>query len=126
MFPSHDRELLLSQNHKKVLIWVDINWFWTKFFIDQINADIYDILKQLLPSYEFRIITDKSILELAIKKVGESYEGVYYEVSNNNNDTINNESSMGQKLQKASTCLCTHSNSSHLNREPSECQRAWL
>lgn len=100
-------EFLMSQEQRKILIWIDVSWWGRTFKLDRIKSDVVDILSQLLPNYKFRIVTDRSILELAIGKVKKSLEGGTYAVSGNFNDTLKSDDQPRQedKLQESSDLL---------------------
>lgn len=78
-----DIELLSSYNHRSMLIYVKMGWIGRKFFQKTIEAGILDRVKQLLPRFKFRVITDRKILELALENVKHALEGVSHEDANN-------------------------------------------
>lgn len=100
-------ELLISRPHKSIMIWIDVDlgWFRKEVKFNRIQADILDIMEQLLPSYRFRVVHDKAIMELAITRLEESLKGVEDEVSNTNDDNVTDDSAGEDGLQEASDIL---------------------
>lgn len=86
-------ELLMSRPHKSIMVWVDVDlgWFWKGTKLNRIQVDILDILEQLLPSYRFRVVHDKAIMELAITRLEESLRGVEDEVSNTDDNNATDD-----------------------------------
>ena len=81
MFRVKEVEFVMSQSDRKILIWIELGWFNYKFRLRSTLAMIHERLMQLLPNYDFRIVTDRSILELAITKLKKSMTGGTYAVS---------------------------------------------
>ena len=106
-FKVKDADFIMSQSQQKMLIWIEVGIFSRKLFIKKIYNQIYDRLRQLLPNYEFRIVTDRSILELAISKLKNSLVGGTYAVSTNNSvsNDAGNSTSKKPELPKASDLL---------------------
>lgn len=100
-------ELLISKPHKSIMIWIDVDlgWFKKELKFYNIQADILSILEQLLPTYKFRVIHDRDILNLAITKLEESLKGVEDEVSNTNDNDSTDNSSSKDGLPEASNLL---------------------
>lgn len=90
-------ELLLSRPHKQIMIYVKLGWFARKFSFSTLEGEILDVMSQLLPSYQFRVIHDKSILNLAIEKLEASIQGVQNEsTSITKSDDVSTNSPSGQ------------------------------
>lgn len=108
-FRVRECEFIMSQEDRKILIWIELNWFWKKFFLKQINYDIFDVLSQLLPNYQFRIVTDRKILDLAITKLKKSLKGGTYAVSSSDIDISQSKPDIGKdqkgELPEASDLL---------------------
>lgn len=62
-------EFLSSYHHKSMLIWLDLDWFGRKFFEKRILADVTDRVKQLLPNFRFRVVSDRKIFDMALERV---------------------------------------------------------
>jgi|GEM_PF-6521028 hypothetical protein len=56
-------ELLFFTPKKQLLIYLELDWIGTKFYVEQRNEEVTSIVKDLLPSYNIRVITDIAILE---------------------------------------------------------------
>ncbi len=100
-------ELLISRPHRSIMIWIDVDlgWFRKQVRFDGIQADILDIMEQLLPSYRFRVVHDKAIMELAITRLEESLKGVEGEVSNTSDAGDTDGSTSEDELSEASDIL---------------------
>jgi hypothetical protein len=64
-----DVELLSSYNHRCMLVYVKMGWIGRKFFHKTIEDGVLDRVKQLLPRFKFRVVTDRKIMDLALEKV---------------------------------------------------------
>jgi len=62
-------EMLSVTTTKQLLIYVELGFFGKLFFKRRIEPAVRDIVHQLLPFYEIRVIQDKSILELSKAKL---------------------------------------------------------
>lgn len=62
-------EILSSQAHKSMLVYLEVGSIARFFFKKRIQAEALDRLQQLLPSFRFRVIFDRQILDLAVEKV---------------------------------------------------------
>lgn len=100
-------ELVMSRPHKSILIWIDVDLGWIRHDVrfKEIETHILDIMTQLLPSYKFRVIKDKSIMNLAITKLNTSLKGVNNENSNNTNIIVTDNNLRKSKLQESSNIL---------------------
>lgn len=68
-------ELVCSYHHKSILVWLELSWLGRKFLQKRITADVLDRVQQLLPNFKFRVVTDRNILELALKQVESVMKG---------------------------------------------------
>lgn len=72
-FPNVDNaEILIDKHNRKMLIWIHFNWSTRKFFKNrkkETTINILDQLQELLPSFEFRIIEDKALFDLAVHRM---------------------------------------------------------
>lgn len=69
-----DAELLVDRFGKKMLIWIQFTWPTAKIFQSRkkkLIMNILDQLQELLPSFEFRVIEDRALFDLAVKKAEE-------------------------------------------------------
>lgn len=71
----NDLEILIDQNTQSMLIWVKMKW-WGKLLFKrrEVEENVSDLIRQVLPSFRFRIVFDKWILNLAIQKKQEMLE----------------------------------------------------
>lgn len=110
-FKINDCEFLMSQEEKKILIWIDLKWwyrtrFYQRFYLRQLKQDIYTQLGQMLPTYKFRIVTDRSILDLAIERIKNSPLGGVYAISNSDIDISQSDAGTSKgELQKTPDLL---------------------
>jgi hypothetical protein len=84
-----DAEILLDRYNKRMLIYVKFTWFVRKYWKSRkklVTISILDQLQELLPSFEFRIIEDKALFDLAVQRMRESILG-----GNNENDNKPND-----------------------------------
>jgi hypothetical protein len=84
-----DAEILLDRYNKKMLVYVKFTWFVRKYWHSRkklVTISILDQLQELLPSFEFRIIEDKALFDLAVQRMKESVLG-----GNNENDNKPND-----------------------------------
>lgn len=77
-----DVEFLSSYHHKSMLIYLDLNWFGRTFLQKRLSIDTLDRVKQLLPNFRFRVVTDRKIFDLALEKVRIALKGDANEKSN--------------------------------------------
>lgn len=79
-----DSEILIDRYNKRMLVYVKFTWFVRKYWKSRkklVTISILDQLQELLPSFEFRIIEDKVLFDLAVQRMKESVLG-----GNNEND----------------------------------------
>ena len=98
-FPNvNDAEILIDKNNRKMLILIHFNWLSRKIFKNrkkQAIISILDQLQELLPSFTFRVIEDKDLFDLAVKRMTEHLNGgqnVKTNQSNNDDPNSNNSS----------------------------------
>ena len=84
---------------KGILIWVKLGWKAKMFNKDTSFARIKEVVNNLLPSYDIRIVEDMNILELAQKKIEEVYGGMNETDTNNVTDS-DNESGESQRTEE--------------------------
>lgn len=87
-----DAEILLDRYNKKMLVYVKFTWFVRKYWKSRkklVTISILDQLQELLPSFEFRIIEDKALFDLAVQRMKESLLGGNNENDNKPNDGNN-------------------------------------
>jgi hypothetical protein len=70
-----ETELLMSADHKAILVLLDLTWFGRVFKKREIFLEVEERIKQLLPSYRLRVIDDKELFKLAVKKVQSALTG---------------------------------------------------
>ena len=61
-------ELLILQNHKSMLVLIELGWFSSKFFKNRILEETHAKLLELLPNYSFRVVADKAIFNMALER----------------------------------------------------------
>jgi hypothetical protein len=67
-----DVELIMDRYQRKMLIYVKFSWFVQKFLKGrrkELIMAMLDQLQALLPSFEFRIIEDRTLFDLALKRM---------------------------------------------------------
>ena len=80
-------EIVMSQEDKKMLIWIEVSWFTKTFRIKKIRdieQDIISILGKMLPNFKFRVITDISILNMAVDQVTRNGGSTYAYLNRDN------------------------------------------
>jgi hypothetical protein len=82
-----DCEVLVIQDYKSILIYLKINSFWKFFSAKIIETKVQLVISRLLPNYRLRIVTDKSILDLSLKKVRDFYGESTKEKSNSGSNS---------------------------------------
>lgn len=101
-------ELLMNQDLKAILIYLDLTWWGSRFGTNDILRDVEDVVRQLLPSFKIRVVTDRKILELALERVENEIKGGSHEESVNPSsdvgDATDDRGSEG-KLSPASDLL---------------------
>lgn len=103
-----ESEFIMSQEDKKMLIYIELSWWGRTFKAREIKQDIVELLSQLLPNYRFRVTTDRSIIDLALQKLKKSLNGGTYAVSTTDRRVaIDSSDSTGQedRLQESSNLL---------------------
>lgn len=67
-----DVEMIIDKYQRKMLIYVKFSWFVRKFLKArkrELIIGMLDQLQELLPSFEFRIIEDRKLFDLALKRM---------------------------------------------------------
>lgn len=106
-----DVELLIDQNTKAILIYIQLSWWGRKFRQDRIKMSIEDLITQLLPTYRKRVVSERWIFDLALKKVREFIGGKNEKPtitdSNGNNVDLDKQGrvKISDELQKTSDLL---------------------
>lgn len=75
-------ELLASYHQKAILVWLELGWFGRRFLREKILLESEERLKMLLPNFRFRVITDRNIFDLAVKKAKSITKGENDEAAN--------------------------------------------
>ncbi len=70
-----DVEFLIYRENRSILVCLHLTWIGRTFFKKSIVRDVGDIVSQLIPSFKYRVIDDRRILELAITKVKNAITG---------------------------------------------------
>lgn len=94
-------EILILRDFKDIMIYIELGIFAKILRGPQIIQNIETIVKRLLPSFRIRVVLDKQILNLTIKKLEEQYENLNKSTVRNNKS---NNSSQDQ-LPEASNIL---------------------
>lgn len=60
-----------SEPRKELIMWLHTpkRMWWKKRKEAQLRIDVLEIMQQLLPKYEIRIVTDRKIFEMALENV---------------------------------------------------------
>lgn len=77
-------ELLIYRENKSMLVLLDLTWMGKRFFRKQIFTEVHEVLQQLMPSFQFRVIDDPKIMQMAIERVKKALTGGKNENSNIN------------------------------------------
>jgi hypothetical protein len=89
-----DAEILIDRFNKRMLVYIKFTWFVRKYWKTRkklVSISILDGLQELLPSFEFRIIEDKPLFDLAVQRMKESVLGGKSETVNKPNDNVNTD-----------------------------------
>lgn len=62
-----DVELVIDEKQKKILIYLELNWYHARFKAAQVEAQAGELIQQILPSFKRRIIFNREILEKSLK-----------------------------------------------------------
>lgn len=68
----NDIELLIAEENRQMLVYVQLSWLGRKFFKRQIFEETEEVLSQILPSFKFRVTDDPKLFALALEKVKEA------------------------------------------------------
>lgn len=62
-------ELFIDTTNKKMLIYLEIDW-WARLTRQKrsLAEEVFEMLSEALPGYEFRVVYNKAILEKAIER----------------------------------------------------------
>lgn len=71
-----ETELLIDKQNSKMLIWIKLGWWANLTRKKKIVKNILDGLQGVLPSFDFRIILDRELFNLALKRVEDKTFGV--------------------------------------------------
>lgn len=86
-------ELLLDQNNKGILIYLELST-WGKWFKKQeIKEKVEDLMTMLLPNYRKRVIYELSIFQMALNKAKEITQGVEHEEPSNSSNNVSDSPS---------------------------------
>ena len=66
----NDVQIVCDTINKRMLVWVDLDWWGNKFNKPQIEELIINLLRDVLPTFEVRVVYDQSILEKSLKLLG--------------------------------------------------------
>ena len=98
-------QILIIEDFKDILVFTKLGWFARKFKQKSISSSVESVVKRILPTFRVRVVADKSIFDLALKKVKDYYGGL----NENNNTDFNDESisdaSDSSELQETSNIL---------------------
>lgn len=73
-----DAEILIDRHNHKMLIWIEFSWTIRKILTNRKKSTIISLLDQLqelLPSFTFRVIEDKDLFDLAVRRMKENLFG---------------------------------------------------
>ena len=74
-----DAEILIDRHNQRMLLYVEFTWIVRKIAKNRkkvIIEALLDNLQELLPSFNFRIIEDKTLFDTAVKRLADSLQGV--------------------------------------------------
>lgn len=80
-------EILIHREKKSMLVLLELTWIGRKFLRKRIFGDVHDILSQLLPTFNFRVIDDPKIMQMSVERVKQALSGGKYE--NSSSDNVN-------------------------------------
>lgn len=100
-------EFVASYHTKQILVWLELGWWGRTFLTQRITLDVLEHVQRLLPNFEFRVVTDRAILDLSVEKMQNVIKGVNSEVSSNSDTTepATSDGSSEDGLQEASDLL---------------------
>lgn len=81
-------EILIHRENKSMLVLLELTWVGRKFLRKRIFGDVHDILSQLLPTFQFRVIDDPKIMQLSVERVKQALSGGKYENSSSASNNV--------------------------------------
>ena len=68
-------EFVSSHFHRSMLVWIELSWLGRFDFVrSRAVSSVEERIKQLLPNFRIRVVTDRSIFDLALDKVSKAME----------------------------------------------------
>jgi hypothetical protein len=61
-----DAEFVIDERQKKILVYLKLNWFYEKFKSRGVEAQVIEMLDQILPSFKKRVVFERRILDKAL------------------------------------------------------------
>lgn len=62
-----DVQVVMDPQKKKILIWLELDWLGRKFFQRKTLEAVGALIIDALPTYSYRVILDKTILDKAVE-----------------------------------------------------------
>ncbi len=77
-----DVELLIYRERRQMLVLLDLTWIGKLFFKRRIFEEVHEVLNQVIPTFQFRVIDDPAIMNMAVSKIEKLLKGDNNEVPN--------------------------------------------
>ena len=61
-----DAQLVIDTNNKKILVFLELSWYYARFKFKETSLQVTDIISQALPAWRFRVTYDRTILAKAV------------------------------------------------------------
>lgn len=92
-------EILTYQQKRQMHVYLEVSAWGKYWFSKQIEQTALDILKQLLPRYNFRVSLDRKVFDLAVQKAQKVLIGAL-EKKDEETNTNNSSSSTNDRSQR--------------------------
>jgi len=61
-----DAQVITDSNHKRMLVFLELSWFGNRFKKRGIQEQVLNMLNEILPSYNFRIVFNLEVFQKAL------------------------------------------------------------
>jgi len=62
-------EFIFDEHNKKLLIYLELSWWATKFRSKLILEDVQSLINQLLPSYQHRVVFEAQLFNSVVERI---------------------------------------------------------
>ncbi len=94
-------EVLIMKEVSSIMVYIEVNWINNYFYGEKIKSEVTQVIKRLLPSFRSRVVTDRKILNLTIKKLVEFYGVPNEPTKTNDTQSANSKSLEGSNVYGA-------------------------